>query len=65
MIDVIEYTDNTRAFDLLESAQMIGVVVPTLRKYLREGKIHGQTVDRRIYIDEAEIKRFKEERERR
>ena len=44
---------------------MIGVVVPTLRKYLREGKIHGQTVDRKIYIDEAEIKRFKEERERR
>lgn len=65
MIDVIEFTDNTRAFDLLESAQMIGVVVPTLRKYLREGKIHGQTVDRKIYIDEAEIKRFKEERERR
>jgi len=65
VIDVIEFTDNTRAFDLLESAQMIGVVVPTLRKYLREGKIHGQTVDRKIYIDEAEIKRFKEERERR
>ena len=65
MIDVIEFTDNTRAFDLLESAQMIGVVVPTLRKYLREGKIHGQTVDRKIYIDEAEIKRFKEERKRR
>lgn len=62
---MIEFTDNTRAFDLLESAQMIGVVVPTLRKYLREGKIHGQTVDRKIYIDEAEIKRFKEERERR
>ena len=62
---MIEFTDNTRAFDLLESAQMIGVVVPTLRKYLREGKIHGQTVDRKIYIDEVEIKRFKEERERR
>lgn len=59
---MIEFTDNTRAFDLLESAQMIGVVVPTLRKYLREGKIHGEPINRKIYINEAEIERFKKER---
>lgn len=60
---MIEFTDNTRAFDLLESAQMIGVVVPTLRKYLKEGKISGEIIKRKIYINEAEIKRFMEERE--
>ncbi len=62
---MIEFTDNTRAFDLLESAQMIGIVVPTLRKYLKDGLIHGEKIGRRIYINEEELERFMKEGEKR
>lgn len=65
MIDVIEFTDNTRAFTVTETAQLLELAPYTVRRYLKEEKIHGEKLKGRIYIDEAEIKRFKEERERR
>lgn len=65
MIDVIEYTDNTRAFSVTETAQILDLDPTTIRKYLKDGRLHGEKHKSRIYIDEAEIKRFKEERERR
>lgn len=61
---MIEFTDDTRAFDLLESAEMLGVVVPTLRKYLRDGLIYGEKIGQKVYIDEEELQRFIEERKR-
>lgn len=65
MIDVIEYTDNTRAFSVTETAQILDLDPTTIRKYLRDGRLHGEKYKSKIYIDEAEIERFKEERERR
>lgn len=65
MIDVIEYTDNTRAFSVTETAQILDLDPTTIRKYLRDGRLHGEKYKSKIYIDEAEIKRFKKERERR
>ena len=62
MIDVIEFTDNTRAFTVTETAQILKLDPTTVRKYLKEGQLHGEKIKARIYIDEAEIERFKEER---
>ena len=62
---MIEFTDNTRAFTVTETAQILELSPVTIRKYLSEGRIHGEKIKARIYIDEAEIERFKEEREHR
>ena len=62
---MIEFTDNTRAFTVTETAQLLELAPYTVRRYLKEAKIHGEKLKGRIYIDEAEIERFKEERERR
>ena len=61
---MIEFTDDTRAYDLLETAKMLGVVVPTLRKYLKDGLIYGEKYGQKIYIHEDEIRRFIQERKR-
>lgn len=65
MIDVIEFTDDTRAFSVTETAQILDLDPTTIRKYLKDGRLHGEKIKSRIYIDEAEIERFKEEREHR
>ena len=62
MIDVIEFTDNTRAFTVTETAQILNLTPPTIRSFLRDGQLHGEKLKGRVYIDEAEIERFKEER---
>lgn len=59
---MIEYTDNTHAYDVTESAKLLGVVPATVRYYLREGKISGQMYKTKIYIHEEEIERFLRER---
>lgn len=62
---MIVFTDETRAFTVVESAKILGVAVPTLRKYLVDGLIHGEKLksDRsRIYIAEEELQRFIKER---
>lgn len=59
---MIEFTDNTRAYDVIESAKLLGVVPNTLRGYLKDGKINGQMYKTKIYIHEEEIERFLRER---
>ena len=62
MIDVIEFTDNTRALSVTESAQFLQLDPTTVRKYLKDGKLHGEKIKGRVYINEAEIMTFKKER---
>ena len=64
MIKLIEFTDNTRAYTLIETAEKLGVVVPTVRLYLKEGTLVGMKYKRQVYIHEEEIERFLEERSR-
>ena len=59
---MIEFTDNTRAYDVIESAKILGVVPATVRYYLREEKLHGQMIKTKLYIHEEEIERFLRER---
>ncbi len=59
---MIEFTDNTRAFTVTETAQILKLSPPTIRAFLKDGQLHGEKIKARIYIDEAEIERFKEER---
>ena len=59
---MIEFTDNTHAYDVIETADLLGVVPATVRHYLREGKIVGQMIKTKLYIHEEEIERFLRER---
>ena len=59
---MIEFTDDTRAFNITETAQILELDPTTIRKYLRDGLLHGEKIKSRVYIDEAEIGRFKQER---
>lgn len=59
---MIEFTDNTHAYNIIESADLLGVVPGTVRKYLADGKIVGQKYKSKIYIHEEEIERFLRER---
>jgi len=55
---MIEFTDNTRAYTVIETAQILKRSLITVRKYLRDGKLHGEMLKHKIYIDETEIERF-------
>ena len=62
---MIMFTDKTKAYDVIESAQILGVAVGTLRKYLSDGLIHGERIKEaksKVYITQDEIKRFIKER---
>lgn len=62
---MIVFTDNTKAFDVIETAQILGVAVSTMRKYLSDGLIHGERIKEaksKVYITQDEIKRFVKER---
>lgn len=62
---MIEYTDNTRAFSVTETAQILDLDPTTIRKYLKDGRLHGDKYKGKVYIAEAEILTLKKERERR
>lgn len=61
---MIVFTDDTKAYDVTESAQILGVTPNTVRRYLYEGKIHGEKLKSefgkkpKVFISMDEIKRF-------
>lgn len=61
---MIVFTDDTKAYDIIESAQILGLTVNTLRKYIADGKLHGEKLKSefgkkpKIFISQEEIKRF-------
>ncbi len=65
---MIVFTDGTKAFDIIESAQILGNTPNTVRQYLATGKLHGEKLKgetgkkKKIYISMDEIKRFIKER---
>ena len=62
---MIMFTDDTKAYDVIETAQILGLAVGTVRLYLSQGKIHGERVKEaksKVYITQDEIKRFIKER---
>lgn len=65
---MIVFTDETKAFDIIESAQILGLTPNSVRRYLYEGKLHGEKLKgetgkkQKIYISMDEIKRFIKER---
>lgn len=61
MIDVIEFTDNTRAFDVIETAQKLDVTPQTVRSYEKEGRLEGQKIKGKLYIFEESIERLIQE----
>lgn len=59
---MIEFTDDTRAFSVTETAEILDLDPLTVRKYLKEERLHGDKYKGRVYIHEEEIERFKKER---
>ena len=57
---MIEFTDNTRAFDVIETAQKLDVTPQTVRSYEKEGRLEGQKIKGKLYIFE-EIERLIQE----
>lgn len=61
---MIVFTDDTRAYDIIESAQILGLTPNTVRRYLADGKIHGEKLKSefgkksKVYISMDEIKWF-------
>ena len=61
---MIVFTDGTKAYDITESAQILGVIPNSVRRYLYDGKLHGEKLKSefgkkpKVYITMDEIKRF-------
>ena len=61
---MIVFTDETKAYDVIESAQILGVTPNSVRRYLYDGKLHGEKLKSdhnkkpKVYISMDEIKRF-------
>ena len=62
---MIMFTDNTRAYDVIETAKMLNVIPQTVRNYLKTGRLSGQTVKRKIYVYEESINDLIQESRRR
>jgi predicted transcriptional regulator len=62
---MIMFTNETKAYDVIETAQILGLAVGTVRLYLSQGKLHGERVKEersKVYITQDEIRRFIKER---
>ena len=61
---MIVFTDDTKAYDIIETAQILGLTPTSVRKYLYDGKLHGEKLKAesgkksKVYISHDEIKRF-------
>lgn len=61
---MIVFTDETKAFDVIESAQILGLTPTSVRRYLADGRLHGEKLKSefgkkpKVYITMDEIKRF-------
>ena len=47
-----------KLYDVEEVAEMLYVGSPTIRRYLREGKLKGKKMAKRWYISEESIKEY-------
>ena len=45
-------------YDVEELYEMLGVGIPTIRKYLREGKLKGTKPAKRWYVSEEALKDY-------
>jgi excisionase family DNA binding protein len=45
-------------YDVEELSEMLGVGIPTIRKYLREGKLKGIKPAKRWYVSEEALKDY-------
>jgi len=45
-------------YDVEELSEMLGVGIPTIRKYLREGKLKGTKPAKRWYVSEEALKDY-------
>lgn len=65
---MIVFTDGTKAYDITESAQILGVIPNSVRRYLYDGKLHGEKLKSdhnkkpKVFISQEEIDRFIKER---
>lgn len=57
---MIEFTDNTRAYTVSETAMILDYAPNTVRYLIRHGSLQGEKHGRRLYIHEEEIARFKD-----
>jgi len=49
---------NMKLYDVEELAEMLGVGLPTIRRYLRERKLKGKKLAKRWYVSEENLKEY-------
>ena len=54
---IIEF-DGTKFYTITKTAEMLGITLPTLRKYIKEKKIKTVKLGRRRLIPAEEIKKI-------
>ncbi len=47
-----------KLYDVEELAEMLNVGLPTIRRYLREGKLKGKKLAKRWYVSEENLKEY-------
>ena len=47
-----------RLYDVEELAEMLYVGLPTIRRYLREGRLKGKKLAKRWYVSEENLKEY-------
>ena len=47
-----------KLYDVEELAEMLNVGTPTIRRYLREGKLRGKKMAKRWYVSEEALKEY-------
>ena len=47
-----------KLYDVEELAEMLSVGLPTIRRYLREGRLKGKKLAKRWYVSEESIKEY-------
>ena len=47
-----------KLYDVDELAEMLDVGLPTIRRYLREGKLKGKKLAKRWYVSEENLKDY-------
>ena len=49
---------NMKLYEVEELAEILGVGLPTIRKYLREGRLKGTKPAKRWYVSEEALKEY-------
>jgi len=47
-----------KLYDVEELAEMLSVGLPTIRRYLREGRLKGKKLAKRWYVSEENLKEY-------